>query len=55
MLNARHFVLMLWQRAAQVELFSFDVAADSTLSGAAWWIMVFDAASLPAEWKRNPG
>jgi hypothetical protein len=27
---------------------SFDVAADTTLSGAAWWIMVFDATTIPA-------
>jgi hypothetical protein len=35
-------------------LFSFEVAADSTLSGAAWWIMVFDAASLPADGSVTP-
>lgn len=27
---------------------SFNVSADSTLSGAAWWIMIFDAATDPA-------
>ena len=30
-------------------LYSFNVSADSTLSGAAWWIMIFDATSLPGD------
>jgi hypothetical protein len=28
-------------------LYTFEVSADSTLSGAAWWVMVFDATTPP--------
>jgi hypothetical protein len=35
-------------------LYSFEVAADSTLSGAAWWIMVFNATSLPTNGAVTP-
>jgi hypothetical protein len=35
-------------------LYGFDVAADSTLSGAAWWIMVFNSATVPADGPVTP-
>lgn len=30
-------------------LYSFNVAADSTLSAAAWWVMIYNATSAPAD------
>ena len=33
---------------------SFEVAADSTLSGAAWWVMIYDAATAPADGAVTP-
>lgn len=36
------------------KLLSFEVAADGTLSGAAWWVMVFDAAALPSNGTVTP-
>ena len=36
-------------KASAGNLYSFNVSADSTLSGAAWWIMIFDATSLPGD------
>ena len=30
-------------------LYSFNISADSTLSGAAWWIMIYDATTAPAD------
>lgn len=35
-------------------LYSFQVSADSTLSAAAWWIMIFDATSLPSNGAVTP-
>jgi hypothetical protein len=35
-------------------LYSFHVSADSTLSGAAWWIMVYDLTSAPADGSVTP-
>lgn len=35
-------------------LFGIVVSADSTISGAAWWIMVFDATSLPSNGTVTP-
>lgn len=35
-------------------LSSFNVSADSTLSGAAWWIMVYNATSAPADGAVTP-
>lgn len=29
-------------------LYSFQISADSTLGGAAWWVMIFDATSAPS-------
>ena len=34
-------------KASAGNLYSFEVSADSTLSAAAWWILIFDAASDP--------
>lgn len=36
------------------QLLSFDVAADSTLSGAAWWLMIYNATSAPADGAVTP-
>ena len=35
-------------------LYSFEVAADSTLAGAAWWVMIYDATSAPADGAITP-
>lgn len=35
-------------------LYSFDVAADTTLQGAAWWIMIYDATTAPADGAVTP-
>ena len=35
-------------------LYSLQVAADSTLSAANWWIMIFDATSLPGDGAITP-
>lgn len=35
-------------------LYSFEVQADATLSGAAWYVMIFDATSLPADGTVTP-
>ena len=35
-------------------LYSFEVSADSTLSGAAWWILIFDATSDPGNGAVTP-
>lgn len=35
-------------------LYSFQVSADSTLSAAPWWIMVFDATALPSNGAVTP-
>ncbi len=39
---------------ANRQLEDFEVSADSTLSGAAWWVMIFDAASLPGNGAVTP-
>lgn len=36
------------------QLLSFQVSADSTLSGAAWWIMVYNATTAPADGAITP-
>lgn len=41
-------------KASAGTLYSFDVSADSTLSGAAWWVMVFNATSAPADGAVTP-
>lgn len=35
-------------------LFSFNVSADSILSGAAWWIMIYNAAAAPSDGAVTP-
>src|SRR5581483_2691357 len=35
-------------------LYSFEVSADSTLSAAAWWIMIYNATSAPADGSVTP-
>lgn len=35
-------------------LFSFNVSADSTLSGAAWWLMIYNATSAPSDGAVTP-
>lgn len=35
-------------------LASFDVAADSTLSAAAWWVMIYDATTAPVDGAVTP-
>lgn len=35
-------------------LYSFEVSADSTLSAAAWWIMVYNATTAPADGAVTP-
>jgi len=35
-------------------LYSFNVSADSTLSGAAWWLIIFNSATLPADGTVTP-
>lgn len=41
-------------KAGAGNLYSFEVAADSTLSAAAWWIMIYDATSAPADGAVTP-
>lgn len=35
-------------------LYSFEVSADSTLSGAAWWVMIYNATAAPADGAVTP-
>lgn len=35
-------------------LISFDISADSTLSAAAWWVMIYNATSAPADGSVTP-
>lgn len=35
-------------------LWGIDVGADATLSGAAWWVMVYDAVAAPADGAVTP-
>lgn len=41
-------------KASAGNLYSFDVAADSTLSGAAWWIMIYNATTAPGDGDVTP-
>lgn len=41
-------------KASAGNLYSFEVAADSTLSAAAWWIMIHNATSAPADGAVTP-
>lgn len=35
-------------------LYSFEVSADATLSAAAWWVMIYDATTAPADGAVTP-
>lgn len=48
-LEANHVI-----KASAGNLYSFEVSADATLSGAAWWVMVYDATSAPADGAVTP-
>ena len=39
---------------AAAKLVSFNVSADSTLSGAAWWVMIYNATSAPGDGAVTP-
>lgn len=41
-------------KASAGNLYSFQVSADSTLSAAAWWIMIYDATSAPVDGAVTP-
>lgn len=41
-------------KASAGNLYSFEVSADSTLSGAAWWIMIYNATSAPGDGAVTP-
>lgn len=41
-------------KASAGNLYSFEVSADSTLSGAAWWIMIYNATSAPVDGAVTP-
>lgn len=41
-------------KASAGNLYSFEVSADSTLSGAAWWLMIYDAVSAPVDGAVTP-
>lgn len=41
-------------KASAGNLTGFEVSADATLSAAAWWVMIFDAASAPVDGAVTP-
>lgn len=41
-------------KASAGNLYSFEVSADSTLSAAAWWIMIYNATSAPGDGAVTP-
>lgn len=41
-------------KASPGNLYSFNVTADSTLSAAPWWIMIYDATSAPVDGAVTP-
>lgn len=41
-------------KASAGTLYSFEVSADATLSGAAWYVMIFDATALPSNGAITP-
>lgn len=41
-------------KASAGNLYGFNVSADSTLSGAAWWLMAYNATSAPADGAVTP-
>ena len=48
-LEANHVI-----KASAGNLYSFEVSADSTLSSAAWWIMIYNATTAPADGTVTP-
>lgn len=40
--------------AGAANLYSFNISADSTLSAAAWWIMIYNATSAPGDGAVTP-
>lgn len=40
--------------SAACNLYSFQVSADTTLSGAAWWVMIFNATAAPGDGAVTP-
>lgn len=40
--------------AVPANLYSFEVSADATLSGAAWWILIYDAIAAPTDGAVTP-
>lgn len=45
---------LLVVKTAPAYLYAINVSADSTLSGAAWWVYVFDATILPGNGTVTP-
>ncbi len=41
-------------KSSQGWLYSFEVQADSTLDAAAWWILMYDGSSAPADGAVTP-
>jgi hypothetical protein len=41
-------------KASAGNLYSFNVSADSTLSGAAWWLMIYNATAAPSDGAVTP-
>lgn len=41
-------------KGAPGQLYGFQVSADATLSGAAWWVMIYDATAAPADGTVTP-
>lgn len=41
-------------KASAGNLYGFQISADSTLSAAAWWIMIFDSTTLPGDGAVTP-
>jgi hypothetical protein len=48
-LEANHII-----KAGAGNLYSFNVSADATLSGAAWWLMIYNATSAPGDGAVTP-
>jgi hypothetical protein len=48
-LEANHVI-----KASAGALYSFEVQADATLSAAAWWVMIYNATSAPADGAVTP-
>lgn len=48
-LEANHII-----KGSAGNLYSFNVSADSTLSAAAWWLMIYNATSAPADGAVTP-